>query len=122
MLVALEALTEIVLGNQPALHQHFERAIDRGLANTLATGTQPRFDVFHRLMLCRLEYDFCDRLALLRYGQALVAQIAAEQVQECAVRRIHVVLHSQELLLIADTQTARNSILFQRSDNLHAIR
>src|SRR5690606_39858687 len=57
MLVALEALAEIVFRDQATLHQHLERAIDRRLADPLALLTQPGLDVLDGQVLRTREDD-----------------------------------------------------------------
>ena len=82
VLVALEALAEVVLLDEPAAHEEIQRAVDGRLADALSAAPEILLDVLHREVLVGGEDHLGDRLALVRHRQAEVPQVAAEQLGE----------------------------------------
>src|SRR4030095_8986454 len=76
--VAPESLAEIMGPHQPALHQHFECAIDSGESYGLAAFGELALDLFDREVSTGEEDDFGDEVALPRHRMMMVFQIAAE--------------------------------------------
>ena len=81
-LVALEPLAEVVRAHQAALDQHLERAVDGGGADVLAALLERAADAFDRGMVVGEEDDLGDEVALAGDGLAVLAEIAAEALEE----------------------------------------
>ena len=81
-LVALEAFAEVVRPHEAALHQHLERAVDGGGADGFVTLSQAADDGVHRGMVFGEEDDLGDEVALAGDRQAVIAEVAAETVEE----------------------------------------
>jgi hypothetical protein len=81
VLVALEAVAEVVVLDQAAAHQDLHGAVDGGLADPLAPRLQPRLDLLHAQVLARVEHHVGHHLALQRHREPLLAQVAAEERQ-----------------------------------------
>ena len=79
MLVALEALSEVVLGDEAAAHEEVERPVDGRLADALAAVAQDGRDVVDGEVALGAEDDVGDDLALVRHRQADLAQIPSEE-------------------------------------------
>ena len=81
-LVALEPLAEIVRPHQAALDQHLERAVHGGGADVLAPLLERAADAFDGGMVVGEEHDLGDEVALAGDRLAMLAEVAAEAVEE----------------------------------------
>ena len=82
VLIALEALSEVVLLHQPALHQEIQGAVDGGLPDSFARLAEAPLDVVHREVLVGAEDGVGHRLPLRGDGEPLLAQVAPEEANE----------------------------------------
>ena len=91
VLVSLESLPEVALGNQFTGHEQVQSPVDGGLPDPLAIGSQYPFDLVHGQMTLRSEYDARDEFPLVRDREGLLFQVTAKEPEEGT--RIGVGLH-----------------------------
>ena len=95
VLVALEALPEVVLLHESAAHEQIEGAVDRRLPDPVAATAELMVDVVDRQVRVRVEDNARDGLSLLRHGETLAVQVATEEPDERFLRRPRI--HDREV-------------------------
>jgi hypothetical protein len=68
VLIALEALSKVMLDHQPAPDQQIQGAVDGGFPDSIAGLPQASLDVFHGKVLGGREHDLGNRLPLMGDG------------------------------------------------------
>jgi len=82
MLIALEALTEIVFLDQAAAHEQIQRPVDGRFPDPFVPCTKVLLDIVYREVFVGSENDFRDSFALVRDRQPLLAKEAPEEPDE----------------------------------------